>query len=156
MNTINFKKHLLALFIFCFPILAVAQNAIIKGFVYDKTNGEPIIYTNVVIKQLNLGVQTDINGYFTFSQIKPGNYTLMVPYMGYDTAFVNIAVQSNDVITQKIFLTKKERMLKGVEVTARKTVKMTTVNAGVTTISPKEIKLLTNNVVHAVLHCTAF
>ena len=108
MNTINFKKHLLALFIFCFPILAVAQNAIIKGFVYDKTNGEPIIYTNVVIKQLNLGVQTDINGYFTFSQIKPGNYTLMVPFMGYDTAFVNITVQSNDVITQKIFLTKKE------------------------------------------------
>ena len=142
MNTINFRKHLLTLFIFCFPILAVAQNAIIKGFVYDKTNGEPIIYTNVVIKQLNLGVQTDINGYFTFSQIKPGNYTLMVPYMGYDTAFVNIAVQSNDVITQKIFLTKKERLLKGVEVTARKTVKMTTVNAGVTTISPKEIKLL--------------
>ena len=109
MNTINFKKHLLALFIFCFPILAVAQNAIIKGFVYDKTNGEPIIYTNVVIKQLNLGVQTDINGYFTFSQIKPGNYTLMVPFMGYDTAFVNIEVQSNDVITQKIFLTKNNK-----------------------------------------------
>ena len=96
MKSIFFKKNILLGILLLNTIFSFAQNGIVKGFVYDKANGEPIIYTNVVIKQLNMGVQTDINGYFTFSQLKPGSYTIMVPFMGYDTALVNIVVQAND------------------------------------------------------------
>ena len=45
--------------------LAKAQTGKIKGFVYDKENGEPVLFTNVTIKGTTLGAATDVNGYYT-------------------------------------------------------------------------------------------
>ena len=64
---------------------AQAQYGTIKGFVYEKESGEPIIFTNVFLKKTSIGGTTDVNGYFVISKIPPGNYTLMVTYLGYDS-----------------------------------------------------------------------
>ena len=49
----------------------------IRGFVYDKKTGEPIIFTNVFIEGTTLGVSTDINGFYALTKLKAGNYTVI-------------------------------------------------------------------------------
>lgn len=138
------KGHsLLAAFVLLFSFTAIAQNnnGTIKGFVYDKKSGEPLIYTNVMIVNAKTGVQTDVNGYFSIS-LAPGSYTLMTTNLGYDTSTIDVNLLPNAIVTKKIMLTQKEVSLKEVSVSGRKTEKMTRINTGVTNITPRELKLL--------------
>ncbi|MBS1773615.1 MAG: TonB-dependent receptor [Bacteroidetes bacterium] len=135
------------LLMFCFTN-AQAQNVttgIIKGFVYDKSNGEPMIFTNVVLlggKSGPLAVQTDVNGYFTITKIPEGNYTLFVSIVGYDSLRSSVSLKPGQIVQKKLFLTQKNQSLRDVEVTAHKTEKTTQINAGVVTVTPREIKAL--------------
>ena len=121
---------------------AMAQNGTIRGFVYEKSTGEPLSYINVLLKGTKIGVQTDVNGYFSIPQLQAGTYTLWTSLLGFDTAQVNVSVRANGITTQKLYLTEQGLQLGGVEVTARKTEKLTQVNAGATTVTPREMKLL--------------
>ncbi|MCD6012502.1 MAG: TonB-dependent receptor plug [Flavipsychrobacter sp.] len=135
-------NSLLAALILLFSVTAIAQNnGTIKGFVYDKKSGEPLIYTNVMIVNAKTGVQTDVNGYFSIS-LAPGSYTLMTTNLGYDTSTIDVNLLPNSIVTKKILLTQKETVLKEVSVSGRKTEKMTRINTGVTNITPREMKLL--------------
>ena len=73
-------------------LLTFAQTGEIRGFVYDKETGEPIIFNNVIIKELMLGKTTDANGFYTISKVKPGAYTLLCFSLGYDTSYAKISV----------------------------------------------------------------
>ncbi len=64
-------------------ITAYAQTGTIRGFVYDKASGEPIIFTNVVLKGTTTGAATDVNGYFSITKVPVGPQTLRVTYLGY-------------------------------------------------------------------------
>ncbi|GAA4448301.1 TonB-dependent receptor [Rurimicrobium arvi] len=124
---------------------AVAQSGatgIIKGFVYERATGEPLSFSNIFVQGSKLGAQSDENGYFTISQLPAGTYTLMTTSFGYDTVFTTIKLAAGDVESKKIYLTNKGLELKAVNVSGRKIQKMTRVNIGTTTITPKEIKLL--------------
>lgn len=134
---------LMAAFLFLCSFIAVAQseNGTIKGFVYDQKTGEPMIYTNVMVANGKNGVQTDINGYFSIS-LAPGSYTLFTTAIGYDSSIVSINLLSGAIVTKKIMLSQKSQELKAVEVSGRKTEKITHINTGVTNITPRELKLL--------------
>ncbi len=135
--------HLLVACLLLCSCLAIAQNqnGTVKGFVYDKKTGEPLIYTNVSVLNSKNGVQTDINGYFSLS-LPAGSYTLMVTGIGYDSVNLNINLLPDAIITKKIMLAQREMGLKEVEVTSKKTDKITHINTGVTNITPRELKLL--------------
>jgi len=119
-----------------------ATTGIIKGFVYDKASGEPVIFTNVILEGTKIGVQTDVNGYFTMTQVKPGTYTLYTSLIGYDTVRATVTVKAGDVVSKKLFLGQRSQELGSVEVSARKTEKQTQVNAGSITVTPREMKLM--------------
>ncbi len=134
---------LMAAFILLFSCITIAQNqnGTIKGFVYDKKTGEPMIYTNVSVVNAKTGVQTDINGYFSIS-LPAGSYTLLATAMGYDSSSVSVNLMPEAIVTKKILLGQRAVGLKEVEVSGRKTEKLTRINTGVTNITPKELKLL--------------
>jgi len=134
---------LVAAFIFLLPFLAGAQstNGTIKGFVYDKKTGEPMIYTNVSVVNAKTGVQTDVNGYFSIS-LAPGSYTLLVTSVGYDSSVTNVNLLAETIVTKNLFLNRKEIEMKGVEISGRKTEKITRINTGVTTVTPRQLKML--------------
>jgi len=83
-----------------------AQTGVIRGFVYETESGEPVIFTNVYLYKTSLGAATDVNGFFSIMKIPPGQYTLMVSYMGFDTLQIPITIKSNDLITKKLYLKK--------------------------------------------------
>ncbi len=138
------RKHFYLLFTFlCVTAAAFSQTGTIRGFVYERSNGEPVSYTIVVVKgPTTTGVQTDVNGYFSIPQLTPGTYELITTLIGYDTARATVTVIANDIVSQKLYVSQSARELQGVVVNARKTERTTQVNIGSTTITPREIKLL--------------
>lgn len=136
------KRILLSALLALVCTTVFAQNGIIKGFVYDKGTGEPMIYTNVILEGENIGVQTDVNGYFSMTQVPSGTHTLFTTLIGYDTVKVSVTVKKGSVINKKLFLKRQAQNLGTVEISARKTEKTTQVKAGVTTVTPRDMKML--------------
>jgi len=126
----------------CLSISAFAQTGIIKGFVYEKSTGEPMIFTNVVLEGSNIAVQTDVNGYFSMPQVPEGNYTIFTTMIGYDTSRSSVTVRPGQIINKKIYLDRKGLQLKDVTISARKTEKITQINAGTVSVTPREMKML--------------
>lgn len=81
--------YLLSMLILTSTVLAQTGN--IRGFIYDKSSGEPIMFCSVFLKGTTIGAATDVNGMYNISQVKASNYTLMVTYIGYDTSSVIIS-----------------------------------------------------------------
>lgn len=114
----------------------------IKGFVYDKSSGEPMIFTNVILKGTQRGSQTDVNGYFSIEQVPPGTYTVLSTLVGYDTVQSTVTIKGNEIINKKLFLQQRSQELKSVEISARKTERVTQINAGSITVTPRDMKML--------------
>lgn len=129
--------------LFALPnIVLIAQTGTIRGFVYDKQTGEPIIFTNVVLKGTTIGAATDVNGYYSISKVAPGGYTLQVTYLGYDTAEKAITVGRDQIITEKLFLGKSAIQIREFEVSGEKQEAQTQVRMGVTKLTPRQIERL--------------
>lgn len=127
-------------FFFIFSSNAIAQQGTIRGFVYEKDNGEPVLFTSVYLKNTTYGAATDINGYFIITRIPDGNYTLIITYLGYDTLSESITIKNGSNISKKYYLNKASYALQGVSITAEYTEQRTEVRTSVVKVTPKQIK----------------
>lgn len=120
-------------------IVSAQKNATIRGTVIDKSNGDPILFTNVVLKGTTLGAQTDENGFYSIAGVAPGTYTIYCTYVGYDTFQLSVHVKAGDLLTQNISLNKINVNLSGVTITAKKEEKRNETTISVTKITTKDI-----------------
>jgi hypothetical protein len=131
----------LSLLLLLFPLALLAQQkGTVRGFIYDKQNGEPVLFTPVFLKGTQLGSLTDVNGFYSISDVPVGNYELMVSTIGFDTLVVPITILANQVISKQLYVTKTTVNLKAVEVSAEREAQKTEVRTSVTKITPKEIR----------------
>jgi len=139
----RFARKLLIV-VSCFIVFASAnaQNASVRGFVYDKETGEAALFTNVYLKGTTKGAITDVNGFYNISKIKPGNYTLMVSYIGYDTLSLPISLKAGEILTRKLFLKQSNVKLEEFTVSAEHQEMLTTVKASIIKITPKQMNKL--------------
>ena len=73
-----------------------AQNGTVTGTILDKEfNNEPLPFANIVIKGTKQGTSTDENGKYSIS-LKPGNYTLVIGYLGYETKEIPFTIKANE------------------------------------------------------------
>ncbi len=90
----------------------------ISGRVIDAKTGEALIGANVVISKLQTGGATDKNGNFTILRLYPGEYNLIVTYIGYATAhvrevrvyvdrttFIEVPLQIGGISLQEVIVT---------------------------------------------------
>ncbi|MDD4848374.1 MAG: TonB-dependent receptor [Bacteroidales bacterium] len=117
-----------------------AQTGQIRGFVFDKKNGEPIIFTNVYLKGTSYGASTDVNGYYVITKIPEGNYMLLVTAVGYDSLKMNITINKNDLLSQNLYITEASYTLETVQISAEREERKTETRTSVLTISPKQIE----------------
>lgn len=124
-----------------FPFVAAqAQNATLRGFVYESETGEPIIFTNVYFLGTSYGAATDVNGYYSITKVPAGSYTLLVTYLGYDTLKMDITLKPNDMITQNLYLNKSSVMLQTVSISAKHEAARTETQTSIVKVTPIEIK----------------
>jgi len=136
----SIRRFVALLFIGLLPAAVWAQTGSVRGFVYDKETGEPIIFTNVYLKGTTTGSSTDVNGYFSITKVPVGNYDLTVSYLGYDTLSKPINVVPNGIVNEKLYIAKASIKLGVVEVSADKQEARTDVRTSVVKLTPKEMK----------------
>lgn len=116
------------------------QTGTVRGFVYDKETGEPVIFTNVYLKGTTTGVATDVNGYYSLTKIEPGKYTLTVSNIIYESFEKEIEVVSGKIVSENIFLQEASKKLNEFVVDAEGEEKKTKVKMSVTTATGDDIK----------------
>ncbi len=136
------KKTLLFVSFLLLCVFTYGQKGSIRGFVYEKKTGEPVIFTSVYLKGTTYGSATDVDGYYLISKVPPGNYTLMITYVGYDTLSVPITINPNRIATKKLFLETSSIKLEEFTVSAEKQDMQKAVYASVTKVTPKQIAKL--------------
>ncbi len=133
-------KYYILLLLGCLLSLSVlAQDANIRGFVYDEANGEAIIFTNVYLEGTTYGAPTDINGFYSIPKVPAGDYTLICTYLGYDTSRTEISVSPGEILNQQIYLKENSVILDVVEISAEKQEAKTEVRTSTINVSPKQI-----------------
>lgn len=141
MNLQNLKHLSLLLIFLAFMIPSVnAQFGSVRGFVYEKETGEPVLFTNVYFSKTSIGAPTDANGYFAITRIPPGSYTLMVTYVGFDTLKMPITIKADELITKKLYLTKSTVQLDEVSISAARQDKVRETQTSIIKITPKQIQ----------------
>ena len=118
---------------------AIAQDNSIKGFVYEESTGEPMMFTNVYLKGTTYGGSTSENGFFNITRIPDGHYTLLITCVGYDTVSENISLAKGQVVNRKYYLKETSQTLESVTITAEKIEARTETKTSVITVTPKTI-----------------
>ena len=136
------RKALLIITAILAGMAAYSQNGSVRGFVYDESNGEPIVFTNVALEGTSYGVSTDDNGFYSLSNIAPGTYKLVVSYVGFEKHEESVTIEANRIITRRIVLTPASIQMDEFEVSAEKQEAKTKVKMSVVKVTPKEIKAL--------------
>ncbi|MEM7102699.1 MAG: TonB-dependent receptor [Bacteroidota bacterium] len=114
----------------------------VRGFVYDKDNGEPILFANVYLAGTTFGGTTDVNGFFNISKVPEGKYILTCEYLGYDSTGVEIEVFEGKILNQSLYLSESATDLSIVDVSAKRDEAKRDVRVSVVTVTPKDIKSL--------------
>lgn len=122
--------------------ISFAQTGTVRGFVYDKQSGEPMIFTNVFLEGTQIGASTDVNGYYSISKVPPGDYALVVTALGYEKLLENITVKSGQIINKKLYISTAAQELATFDISADKSEQRNDVQMSVQKITPKEIDKL--------------
>ncbi|WP_298156573.1 TonB-dependent receptor [Flavobacterium sp.] len=90
-------RSLIITLFFC--LTAFAQNkGTVSGTITDKElNNEPLPFASVTIKGTTMGTSTDMEGKYTLT-LPEGNYTLVVSFVGYETAETAITIKADQNI----------------------------------------------------------
>ncbi|MCH2649922.1 MAG: TonB-dependent receptor [Candidatus Marinimicrobia bacterium] len=132
-------KQKLILIPFILSILN-GQTGIISGFVTDSSSGESLIGANVFLQETGQGMATDINGYYIIQEITPGNYTIMVSYIGFDVSRQPLSIMEDQSVKINIALVEQVVELTEVEVTAEKFQRRNNIQPSKINLSPRMMK----------------
>lgn len=120
----------------------ISAQGTVRGNIYDRETGEPIIYCNVILMGTTLGTTTDLDGFFTFADLKAGSYTLSATYVGYDTIVQNFIISDGTVRYEKLFMDPSSIQLQSVDITGRRSAQRNEVYISKISVSPQEIRSL--------------
>ena len=128
--------------------LVAAPTGKISGVVKDASTGEPLPGANVIIDGTARGTSTNLDGKYSLAKISPGHYTLVITYIGYKTARLEIKVLPGRTTTQDVQL--EFEVLEGKEVVvtaqlegqARAINRQLSANTIVNVVSPDKIQEL--------------
>lgn len=123
---------------------ALANQASIAGFVKDKKTKETLISATVMLKNTKYGSRSNKNGYYTISEIPPGEYTLIVSFLGYEKVELKVTLNANQDLRKDIELVQSSVKSEGVVIEAereieRRQISISKVNVPIETI--KEIRV---------------
>ena len=94
----------LLLFTFCFTGFVLAQTGTLSGVITDSEQ-RPLPGATIQIQGSSLGVVTDNDGHFHFEDLAAGDYVLIVRFIGYRTARVDVTVASGSETIANLTLT---------------------------------------------------
>ena len=135
----NIKILFFTLFFSLVSFFVLAQGGMIKGFVYDNSNGEPIGYASVQLQGTNYGGLSERNGAFIINKIPEGKYVVLVSFFGFNNIIDTIILSVNSTITKKYQLIHTAVSLEAVQVSAEGQRNIQETRTSVISVTPKEM-----------------
>ncbi|MGB0423310.1 MAG: TonB-dependent receptor [Flavobacteriales bacterium] len=121
-------------------VSVLAQDGSIKGFVKSKSTTEAVMFASVTLEGTTYGINTDVNGYYSLTQIPPGTYNLVVSSLEYSEKKVSVEVKSGKIATVNFLLETRVVEIGSAEISADQAEQETTVKMSVETIRPADIR----------------
>jgi len=87
----------------------------IKGCIKDES-GEVLICANVMLDEIKIGCASDTKGYYLVKNIKPGDYTIEVSFIGYEKFRQKIKIKAGEILEKDIVLKSSSFQIGGIEV----------------------------------------
>ncbi len=138
------KNSFVFVLILLFGVMVVgsAQTGTVRGNIYEKESGNPVIYCNVQLAGTKFGTTTDLDGFFVISNVPPGEYRLVATYIGYDSISMPVKVKASAIVYQALTLSESAINLGEISISAAREQSRTTVNISQISVSQKQIKAL--------------
>ncbi|MGD8780167.1 MAG: TonB-dependent receptor [Ignavibacteria bacterium] len=123
------------------PVVVIQQTGSIKGKITDAKTGEALMGANIMLKETNTGVAANENGEYSLEKLSPGNYTLVIKYIGYTTKEETVEVAANRTIELNIELDPSAFDLNEVVVTGSMVeTKKKTLGTAITVLKAKDLE----------------
>jgi hypothetical protein len=132
----------LSLLLTFFSFAASAQNGSIRGFVYFKKTAESAPFSTVYLQGTTHGVTTNLDGFFSLTQIPAGTYTLVISQVGHDTIREVINLKAGEIVNRKFYLTEAVIKMDEVVVEGDDTQEKLDPNVSELTITQRELKAI--------------
>ncbi len=117
-----------------------AQTGTIRGFVYDKKTGEPVIGCNVYLEGTTLGSASDINGFYSINKIPPGKYQLIARAVSYKKLITDVVIEADRIINDKLYIEEQVEEIGEVVVSGERQQSKTQVQTSVVKVTPKQME----------------
>lgn len=139
-------KHIfLLLALLSLPLGMAAQKTdkgAVRGNIFDKESAQPVAFATVQIEGINMGTSTDLNGFFSISDIPVGQHRLKVSYLGYDDFTTDIKITKGEIVYKTINLQESGTNLGEVVISGKKEQARSEVQVSKLTVTPKQIRSL--------------
>jgi hypothetical protein len=119
-----------------------SQTGTLRGYVYDMDSGEPVIYGTLVIEGTDKGENTDFNGFYNFSNLDAGTYTLKISYLGYEDVFETVEIRAGGIATKSFYMQESGIEIGVIDISAQRQTARTEVQVSKIEVSQKQIKAL--------------
>ncbi len=119
-----------------------AQDGIIRGSVIDDSNGDPVGFATIRIQGTTIGVNTDLDGFFSITGLNEGTFNLVATYLGYDSISQVITLKKGELRSVRFLLKESILQLETVNVSAAREAAKTQVQVSKILVTPKQIKSL--------------
>lgn len=122
-----------------------AQNASVRGFVTDASNGRPLELASAVLTASDgtvAGAITNQEGAYLIPRVRPGQYAFRISFIGYHAYVDTLDLAPGQVLTISVELRPDQATLGEVVVQTERTEGAARVTAGRQTIRPADIELI--------------
>ena len=126
-----------ALLVAVFSSAAFAQYTV-EGTVSDQSDGAPLPGATVILVDTNYGTATDADGYFEFTDVPEGTYTLRITFVGYVPLQRSIDV--NQDLNLNLSLSMDQQSLSEVVVTGYGSVVREQMTGNISSVSARQIE----------------
>ena len=120
----------------------------ILGVVVDSTDSSPLAGANVIVEGTSIGSSTNLDGEFVLPEIAPGNYTVKVLYIGYNSKKYKVHLTKDKAVFINAMLRPVSMKGEVIEVTAQAVGQAKAINQQISSpqivniISPAKIREL--------------
>lgn len=136
----TFNKFLTFLVLILIGSVSFSQKTgTIRGSVLDSKTGEPVMFTNVVVKGTSIGASTDVNGFYQIASAPIGDQILIVTNVQYTAQELSVNIKEGKIATVN-FQMEPDAVLDEVEINAEKQESKTNVKVSVIKATKKEIQ----------------
>lgn len=127
--------------------VALAQQSTLRGFITSDTDGLPLQGVNVILTidsdpDAFIGTVSDDDGFYVFSRLNAGNYTLRASFIGFQTYTDEFRIEESGVTNLSFALEEGDTELDEVLVEVERETGAARVTAGLQTVRAGDLELI--------------